>query len=219
MIEAYKISYPMLAGNVAALLSPVVISPILTYTLGPQNYDYKSMQAIRQVDDTEVLAAAHADRESLPPTNVLNAADKTNPAITSQTQPQINPEEEEERKLNRAALYSRTLTIFMVLCFLILWPIPMYASSYVFSKPFFTGWVVVGIMWLFVTTGGVVVFPLWEGRDSIVRTVRLMGRDFMGMSRRKPVADISGLGEESEEVVAYGNGLMEGTGDKRKDGE
>ncbi|BCR84269.1 sodium:solute symporter family protein [Aspergillus chevalieri] len=211
-------NYPMLAGNVAALLSPVVISPILTYTLGPQNYDYKSMQAIRQVDDTEVLAAAHADRESLPPTNVLNAADKTNPAITSQTQPQINPEEEEERKLNRAALYSRTLTIFMVLCFLILWPIPMYASSYVFSKPFFTGWVVVGIMWLFVTTGGVVVFPLWEGRDSIVRTVRLMGRDFMGMSRRKPVADISGLGEESEEVVAYGNGLMEGTGDKRKDG-
>lgn len=210
----------MLAGNVAALLSPVVISPILTYTLGSQNYDYKSMQAIRQVDDTEVLAAAHVDPESLPPTNDPNTADKINSTTSqTQTQPQfqLTPEEEEERKLNRAALYSRTLTIFMVLCFLILWPIPMYASSYVFSKPFFTGWIVVGIIWLFVTTGGVVVFPLWEGRESIVRTVRLMGRDVMGVSgRRKPVADISGLGEESEEVV--GSMGADGMGGKRKDG-
>lgn len=211
----------MLAGNVAALLSPVVISPVLTYTLGPQNYDYKSMQAIRQVDDTEVLAAAHIDPESIHPIET-NTADKINPT-TSQTQThpqpqfQLTPEEEEERKLNRAALYSRTLTIFMVLCFLILWPIPMYASSYVFSKPFFTGWIVVGIIWLFVTTGGVVVFPLWEGRESIVRTVRLMGRDLMGVSgRRKPVADISGLGEESEVVGSMG---VEGRGDKRKDEE
>lgn len=205
----------MLAGNVAALLSPVVISPILTYTLGPQKYDYKSMQAIRQVDDTEVLAAAHVDPESLPSTD--DPKDKTNPTTTSQARPQINPEEEEECKLNRAALYSRTLTIFMVLCFLILWPIPMYASSYVFSKPFFTGWVVVGIMWLFVTTGGVVVFPLWEGRESIARTVRLMEKDLMGLNRKKPVADISGLAGQSEEVV--GSMGVEGTGDERKDGE
>lgn len=74
-----------------------------------------------------------------------------------------------------------------------------------------------GIIWLFVTTGGVVVFPLWEGRESIVRTVRLMGRDVMGVSgRRKPVADISGLGEESEEVV--GSMGADGMGGKRKDG-
>lgn len=48
----------MLAGNVAALISPVVISPLLTYTLSSQNYDYKTMQDIRKVDDTDVVAAA-----------------------------------------------------------------------------------------------------------------------------------------------------------------
>ena len=26
---------------------------------------------------------------------------------------------------------------------------PMFGSAYVFSKPFFTGWVVVGILWIF----------------------------------------------------------------------
>lgn len=61
------------------------------------------------------------------------------------------------------------------------------------------------------------VFPLWEGRESIARTVRLMGKDLMGLNRKKPVADISGLAGQSEEVV--GSMGVEGTGDERKDGE
>lgn len=170
----------MLAGNVAALLSPVVISVVLTYAIGSQRYDYKSMQSIRQVEET----TGPSDPEQ---------------TIYSETKQPVKPEDEqqqqqleareaeaksEERKLNRAALYSRTLTIVMVLCFLILWPIPMYASSYVFSKPFFTGWVVVGIIWLFFTTFGVVVFPLVEGRQSIFRVVRMMSADIMRLVSR-----------------------------------
>lgn len=172
----------MLAGNVAALLSPVIFSPVLTYVFGPQNYDYESMRAIRKVDDTDVAAAAHIDIELIP----------------GESSPTNNAEEEaeEQRKLNRAALYSRTLTIGMVICFLLLWPIPMYASGYVFSKKFFTGWVVVGILWLFVTTFGVVVFPLYEGRESILRTARSMVLDAMG---RRPRAVLEAeKGGESE---------------------
>jgi hypothetical protein len=125
----------MLAGNVAALLSPVVFVPLFTYVFGPQNYDYESMRAIRKVDDTEVAAEAHVDLELVP----------------GETGPSQDESEEEERLLNRSALYARTLTVFMAFAFLILWPIPMYGSSYVFSKKFFTGWVVVGIIWLFFT--------------------------------------------------------------------
>lgn len=176
----------MLAGNVAALLSPVLFSPILTYTLGSQHYDYKTMLAIRKVDDTDVAAAAQVDLELIP-----GGETTTTTTANPQTQAQ-EEEEEEERKLNRAALYSRTLTIAMVLCFLILWPIPMYGSSYVFSKRFFTGWVVVGIIWLFITTFGVVVFPLYEGRESIVRVVRLMGLDLVGAKGRKKTAMMEG---------------------------
>lgn len=154
----------MLAGNVAALLSPIIFSPVLTYAFGPQNYDYESMRAIRKVDDTDVAAAAHVDLELVP-----GEADPSNAEAA-----------EEERKLNRAALYSRTLTIFLALAFLILWPIPMYGSSYIFSKKFFTGWVVVGLLWLFCTLFGVVIFPLYEGRASIIRTVRLMSLDLVG---------------------------------------
>ncbi|KAJ5278779.1 hypothetical protein N7478_004151 [Penicillium angulare] len=157
-------NYPMLAGNVAALLSPVIISPVLTLLFGSQNYDYESMRQIRKVDDTEVATEAHIDIELVP----------------GETTPDESQSEEETRKLNKAALYSRTLTVFMAFALLILWPIPMYGSSYVFSKKFFTGWVVVGILWLFCTLFGVVVFPLYEGRESITRVVKMMAYDVMG---------------------------------------
>ncbi|KAJ5466351.1 hypothetical protein N7530_010138 [Penicillium desertorum] len=163
-VDTTGANYPMLAGNVAALLSPVIFVPLLTYIFGPQNYDYESMRAIRKVDDTEVAAAAHVDLELVP----------------GEMGPTQDESEEETRQLNRSALYARTLTVFMAFSFLILWPIPMYGSSYVFSKKFFTGWVVVGIIWLFFTTFGVVVFPLYEGRASIVRVVRMMSLDLVG---------------------------------------
>ncbi|KAJ5758147.1 uncharacterized protein N7511_006841 [Penicillium nucicola] len=164
-VDTTGANYPMLAGNVAALLSPVVFSPILTYAFGPQNYNYESMRAIRKVDDSEVAAAAHVDLELVP----------------GEVAPEAGQTEEEDRQLNRSALYARTLTIFMALAFLILWPIPMYGSSYVFSRKFFTGWVVVGIIWLFFTLFGVVVFPLYEGRESIWRVARMMAFDCMGV--------------------------------------
>jgi SSS family transporter len=190
-VETTGANYPMLAGNVAALLSPIVFSPVLTYVFGPQNYDYESMRAIRKVDDSDVAAAAHIDLELVPGENTS-----------------VSEEEEEIRKLNKAAFLSRTLTIGMVICFLLLWPIPMYGSSYVFSKQFFTGWVVVGIIWLFGTAFGVVLFPLWEGRSSVARVARLMFYDAMGRKRaaldgrREVEEETSGVATPTEKNVA-----------------
>ncbi|KAJ5656948.1 hypothetical protein N7507_008898 [Penicillium longicatenatum] len=191
-------NYPMLAGNVAALLSPVVISPILTLIFGTQNYDYESMRQIRKVDDSEVAADAHIDIELVP----------------GEAGPSETENEDEIRKLNKAALYSRTLTIFMAFAMLILWPIPMYGTSYVFSKKFFTGWVVVGILWLFCTLFGVVIFPLYEGRDSIVRVVRMMAYDAMGT---RPAVY---RGRKADEMQASGVATpTEAVGEKAKEAE
>ncbi|KAL3435610.1 Sodium:solute symporter family-domain-containing protein [Aspergillus tetrazonus] len=192
-VESTGANYPMLAGNVAALLSPVVFSPILTYLFGPQNYDYESMRAIRKVDDSDVAAAAHVDPELIP------GASTTNSAPSQQQQ-----KEEEIRKLNKAAFISRCLTIGMVICFLILWPIPMYGSGYVFSKKFFTGWVVVGIIWLFGTAFGVILFPLWEGRSSIKRVGKLMLLDAMGRQWKSSAL----VGQRDEESEESGSGAV-----------
>ena len=56
----------------------------------------------------------------------------------------------------------------------------MYGSAYIFSKPFFTGWVTVGIIWLFCSAFCVGVWPVVESRGTIVHTVKSMILDVQG---------------------------------------
>lgn len=74
----------------------------------------------------------------------------------------------------------------------------MYGSGYVFSKKFFTGWVVVGILWLFCSAFAVGLYPLWEGRHSMAHTFKSIYLDLTG--KRKPkLVGREGVVEEIEE--------------------
>lgn len=57
----------------------------------------------------------------------------------------------------------------------------MYGSSYIFSKEFFTGWIVVTFIWGFFGAIVITVFPIWESR----REIALFFRAVLG---QKPVA-------------------------------
>jgi len=170
----------MLAGNVAALLSPLVFIPVLTFGFGADNYDWLSMKEIKKADDHDIAAAAHMDLEKIP-----GGHDESG-----------QEEEVEQELLRRAATTARWLTVFLTLALLVLWPMPMYASSYIFSKRFFTGWIVVGILWLFCSALCVGVYPLWEGRRTMARTIKAIFLDISG--RMKPGAAVH-EGEAAEE--------------------
>ena len=159
---------PMLAGNVVALLSPLIFVPVLTYAFGPQNYDWLSMKAIRKGDDHDLAAAAQIDLEQIP----------------GERRNSIVQEEEEQAKLLKASRIARWMTVFMTLALLVLWPMPMYGSGYVFSRKFFTGWVVVGILWMFCSAFCVGLYPLWEGRKTSIRTFKSIFLDITG--KKKP---------------------------------
>ncbi|KAF2268268.1 urea active transporter [Lojkania enalia] len=158
---------PMLAGNVVALLSPLIFIPVLTYGFGPQNYDWQSMKAIRKGDDHDLAAAAHVDLELIPGERRHSIAD----------------EEEEQAKLYKASRIARWMTVFMTIALLVLWPMPMYGTGYIFSKKFFTGWVVVGILWMFFSSFCVGLYPLWEGRGTSARTFKAIYLDITGQKK------------------------------------
>ncbi|KAF2429081.1 SSS family solute:Na+ symporter [Tothia fuscella] len=58
----------------------------------------------------------------------------------------------------------------------ILWPLPLY-RNYIFTKSFFTGWVIMAILWQFGAILAVVVYPLWDGRKDISQAVRGIGSE------------------------------------------
>ncbi|KAK4117896.1 Na+/solute symporter [Canariomyces notabilis] len=162
---------PMLAGNVAALLSPIVLIAIFTLIFGIDKYDWKSMMDIRRGDDHDLADAAGLDLEEIPGGHHESRVEF----------------EEEQRKLQRASKISKSATVVMTLAFLILWPMPMYGSGYIFSKPFFTGWVTVGIIWIFCSFIGVGLFPVFESRRTLARTCRSIYLDLTGKSHPKTI--------------------------------
>lgn len=166
-VENLGSNNPMLAGNVVALLSPVILVPILTYGFGADKYDWSSMLAIKRGDDSDFVEGSGSEAGRVV----------------------ASPPEEDPAMLHRASRIAKFMAGGMTLCFLILWPFPMYGSGYVFSKPFFTGWVVVGIIWLLCSSVAVGLYPLWEGRESIMRVSRRM----LGLRRLEDDSSIGGI--------------------------
>ncbi|KAI9809780.1 MAG: hypothetical protein M1825_000213 [Sarcosagium campestre] len=167
-VESTGSDYPMLAGNVAALLSPLVFIPVLTLIFKMDNYDWESMKQIRRGDDKDLADANNIDLELVPGENRTEA-----------------DEAEEQAKLLKASRVAKITTVTMTIILLVLWPMPLYGSGYIFSKSFFTGWVSVGILWLFCSAFCVGLYPLWEGRHSMAHTFKSIYLDITG--RKKPV--------------------------------
>ncbi len=147
------------------------------------------MMDIRKGDDHDLADAAGLDLESIP-----GGHDET-----------VVEFEEEQRKLKRAGKISKTMTIIMVslglasigcesqadllkpLALLVLWPMPMYGSGYIFSKPFFPGWVTIGIIWIFCSFFAVGLFPVFEGRRTLVNTAKYIFLDITGKQHPKAI--------------------------------
>lgn len=89
-------------------------------------------------------------------------------------------DEEEQSKLLKASFIAKSMTVVLTLALLILWPMPLYGTGYVFSQKFFTGWVVVGILWLWCSIGMVGIYPVFEGRHSLKHNIVSIFRDITG---------------------------------------
>lgn len=108
----------------------------------------------------------------------------------------------------------------MTVALLVLWPMPMFGTKYVFSKGFFTGecyipnmlirnrtndvtgWVVVGIVWIFFSMLCVGIFPVWQGRKTAAHTIKSMFLDLTGKKRPMLHGRMEEVSEDSESGTA-----------------
>ncbi|KAI7359707.1 solute symporter family transporter [Hortaea werneckii] len=70
--------------------------------------------------------------------------------------------EEHPAQLKRAFVTACVAAFVLTFIMDFLVPIPMFLSHYVFSKGFFTAWVVISFLWVFTSTGISVVLPIVE---------------------------------------------------------
>lgn len=171
----------MLTGNVVALLSPLIIVPVLTFAFKPQKFDWKILKSITRVSEEEELLEAESS-QSPDPEKLAPIKSQITVAAREIALADAESQEAESARLNKAFKFALSICIFLAVCLILLWPIPMYGSGYIFSRKFFTGWIVVLFIWSFITAFIVIIGPLWEGREGCYTTFRGIYWDLTGQS-------------------------------------
>lgn len=180
-VETAGSDYPMLAGNVVSLCSPAPIILICQLIWGNDQYDFENLRQLHSVRDIE---------EEMTPFEMMpETEEELNYKYGHSTHKPVDPHHHnltatEQATLNKYSKIAKIISVFTLLIFIILWPMPMYGTGYIFSKKFFTGWVVVGIIWLFLSLTLVGLLPLWESRVGIFETARGMYWDATGRSHK-----------------------------------
>ncbi|KAL6364452.1 hypothetical protein LRP88_01853 [Fusarium phalaenopsidis] len=149
---------PTVAGNMLALTAPIILTPLITY-FKPENYDFEKFKELQQVDDSGFDVKAQTEGVA-----VKTAQERTEAELVNL--------QGIEKELYVARNYALGAALFIAISLTILWPIPMYGTSYVFSKPFFTGWIVVTFIWAFFGAIVVTLLPIVESRREIYLFVR-----------------------------------------------
>ncbi|KAK6454009.1 urea active transport protein [Scheffersomyces xylosifermentans] len=172
----------MLTGNVVALCSPLIIIPIFIFAFKPQNFDWDILKTITRVDESEeILEAthepAHHDEEKVHPVK-----SQISVIASEMAEVEKGKYEEEELLLHNSFKWAAYICVGLTLCLLILWPMPMYGTKYIFSERFFTGWIVVLFIWIFFSVFMVIIYPVYEGREGLFNTMRGIYWDLTGQT-------------------------------------
>lgn len=194
-VHTTGLSYPTLAGNLAAIMTGLIVTTTISL-IKPDDFDWEITRSINALvtdgttpDDTSSISPRDAPTPDLLPSPSHSTSEKKAPSDTLQANtppslpeplpahlaPPVPETDDDPNTLGRAfklACISAFLLTFLM-DFLV--PMPMFFSHYVFSKPFFTAWVVVSFLWVFASTAISCLLPVWETREGLVRLVRKIG--------------------------------------------
>jgi hypothetical protein len=184
---------PCVYGTVASALSPALYSVVISL-VRPANYDWADFRKERLAFDAE-------------PDPATTGATKATGVLTDEEEGQQSSYEADKAKFKHWGKISAAWSLATFLGHWVLWPLPIYASGYIFSKGFFSAWVIVSIIWVWGTMLVAGFFPILDGREQILQVwkglTRPSGRDQdisteASTGTTTPVASESGSGKEEK---------------------
>jgi hypothetical protein len=191
-VETTGLSYPTLAGNLASIMTGLIVTVVISL-IKPDNFDWEVTRAINAiVTDGTAQDGAATPRDASTP-ELSDAGEKKDFTTASAVPPATAPpsdlpehlapttKEEDDPKTLRRAFKLACISAFVMTFILdFLLPMPMFFSGYIFSKGFFTGWVVVSFIWVFASSAISCLLPIWETRGSFGKFARKVTADFGG---------------------------------------
>ncbi|OAK96053.1 Na+/solute symporter [Phaeosphaeriaceae sp. SRC1lsM3a] len=172
-VETTGLSYPTLAGNLASIMTGLIVTVTISL-IKPANFDWEKTRAINAIVTDGTTPPRDTSTPELADDSEKKEVDETSPpAARSQPDAADLPahlaptSEEDDPRTLRGAFKLACVSAF-VLTFILdfLLPMPMFFSGYIFSKGFFTAWVVISFIWVFASSAISCLLPIWETRSS-----------------------------------------------------
>ena len=131
-------AFPMLYGNVVAILSSGLICIVISLAQN-KKYDWK------ELDQHMSLVTDDMEQHEITATEVAKR-------------------EQDEEQLNKAFKFSVRGGGLLTLIVIIFWPMPLYFSGYVFDFGFYGLWVGIAIAWVSAAAAIIIFMPIVEAR-------------------------------------------------------
>ncbi|VDC00538.1 unnamed protein product [Peniophora sp. CBMAI 1063] len=167
--------YEMLAGNLASIGVGGIVAGVISL-IWPENYDFASTRALNAPRGPKA-----ADSAPNPPSPTMDEKKRDSAEVTEvagDDEPVVQPDPDLEplglKKAYRFALWS---SVALTVVLLILIPFTLFGTSTIYGVGGLTAWVVIGIIWCFISSFCVVFYPLWESRVAIAEITRGIVKD------------------------------------------
>ncbi|TGO42354.1 hypothetical protein BHYA_0009g00330 [Botrytis hyacinthi] len=194
-IQTTQVQMPGLYGAIVSFFSPGIYSIVISL-IWPSKFDWREFLRIGLIEDKSqanssltstipsneaVDQVAHAGDESKKE-SYTTGGDEAGPPSPPSIMPNsqlplddvVHPFGDEIIKhINKWLKIASVFFVVNVLVTIVLWPMPLY-RDWIFTKSFFSGWIVMAIVWHFFAILAVVVYPVWDGRIEIVRVAKGM---------------------------------------------
>ena len=134
-------AFPMLYGNVVAILSSGLICVVISLAQN-KKYDWSLMNKEMRIVEAD---------------------------MTEDVKAQIAKAEQDEATLKKAYQFSlKGGGILTIIC-VVIWPLPLYFSGYVFDLGFYGLWVGIAMVWVSIAAFCIIGIPIWEARGGFAK--------------------------------------------------
>jgi len=163
--------YEMLAGNIASFIIGGLIATITSF-LFPENFDWVATRSLNAPSVYEEADAARKTSEDAEKEDAIDVEPASaNETSIESTQREIDAELNPEA-LRKAFLFASASSILLFVVLILVIPLPLFFAQTVYTAKGYTGWVAVGIAWVFCSVFTVVLYPIYESRHALIRISR-----------------------------------------------
>jgi len=134
-------AFPMLYGNVVAILSSGLICVVISLAQN-KKYDWSLMNKEMRIVEAD---------------------------MTEDVKAQIAKAEQDEATLKKAYQFSLKGGGILTIVCVVIWPLPLYFSGYVFDQAFYGLWVGIAMVWVSIASFCIIGIPIWEARGGFAK--------------------------------------------------